>query len=80
MRGRFRFETLLSPIDIKIAHPCRVDMRHERGSHRSDEPILGKLATRYTINNASTLDYLLIIYDTQDPTLRRNRLEFSVAL
>ena len=57
-----------------------VDMRHGQGSHRSDEPILGKLATRCTINNASTLDILLIIYNTQDPTLRRNHPEFSVAL
>jgi hypothetical protein len=37
MRDDFGFKILLSPIDIKIAYPCKVDMRHARGSHRSDE-------------------------------------------
>jgi hypothetical protein len=53
----FCFETLLSPIDIEFIDPCRVDMRHGQGSHRSDEPILGKLATRYTINNRLNSGY-----------------------
>ena len=80
MRGRFCFETLLSPIDIKFMTPARLTCVTDRAVTGATNQSWENLATRYTINNASSLDILFILHDTQYPTLSRNRLEFSIAL